>query len=254
MAVIFDKPRSLTDVPFSFCGGCAHGIVHTLVAQTMDELEITDKTIGIASVGCSVMAYNFFACDMQQAAHGRAPAVATGVKRVHPDRMVFTYQGDGDLAAIGTAETIHAAARSENITIIFINNAIYGMTGGQMAPTSLLGQVTQTTPKKRTVESQGYPLRVSELLSTIEGSTYIERCAANNVKNIRATKKAIKKAFEIQKQGGGFSLVEVLSNCPTNWVMSPKASMDWIESDMMPCYPLGVYCDKSAERGVKFDA
>ena len=244
---VFEKPHALTDAPFHYCPGCTHGIVHRLVAEVLDELGIEGKTVGVASVGCSVFAYNYFACDMVQAAHGRAPAVATGVKRANPDNIVFTYQGDGDLAAIGTAETVHSAARGENITVIFINNAIYGMTGGQMAPTSLPGQVTQTSPYGRDVEAVGFPVRVSEMLSTLEGPAYLERVAVNNVKNIKAAKRAIKKAFENQVNGRGFSLVEVLSTCPTNWGMTPEKSMKWLEENMMPYYPLGVYKDKYAE-------
>lgn len=244
MSVVFEKPKALADVPFHYCPGCTHGIVHRLVAEVIDELGIEGKTIGIAPVGCSVFAYNYFNCDMVEAAHGRAPAVATGVKRANPDNVVFTYQGDGDLAAIGTAETVHSAGRSENITIIFINNAIYGMTGGQMAPTSLVGQNTQTTPYGRKPETQGYPIKVCEMLSALDGTTYAERVAVNNVKNIRNAKKAIKKAFENQINKKGFSIVEVLSTCPTNWGLSPEEALKWLEENMMPVYPLGVYKDK----------
>ena len=247
MAVVFEKPKALTDAVLHYCPGCTHGIIHRLVAEVMDELNITGKTIGVAPVGCSVMAYNYFNCDMVQAAHGRAPAVATGVKRADADKIVFTYQGDGDLAAIGTAETVHSAARGENITVIFVNNAIYGMTGGQMAPTTLPGQVTQTSPYGRDVEKVGYPLKVCELLSNVDGATYLERVAVNNVKNIKAAKAAIKKAFQNQVEGKGFSLVEVLSTCPTNWGLSPDKAIAWLEENMMPYYPLGVYKDKYAE-------
>ena len=219
--VVFDKPKSLTDAPFHYCPGCTHGIVHRLVAEVIDELGIEGRTIGIAPVGCSVMAYNYFTVDMIEAAHGRAPAVATGVKRANPENIVFTYQGDGDLASIGTAETVHSAARNENITIIFINNAIYGMTGGQMAPTSLPGQVTQTSPYGRDVKLCGYPVKICEMLSALEGPEYLERVAVNNVKNVKNAKKAIKKAFQNQIDGTGFSLVEVLSSCPTNSGMTP---------------------------------
>ena len=246
MSVVFDRPKALADVPLHYCPGCTHGIVHRLVAQVIDELGIEGKTIGVAPVGCSVFAYNYFNCDMVEAAHGRAPAVATGVKRANPDNIVFTYQGDGDLAAIGTAETVHSAGRGENITVIFINNAIYGMTGGQMAPTSLVGQVTQTTPYGRKTETQGYPIKVSEMLSQLDGPYYIERVAVDSVKNINNAKKAIKKAFENQVNGKGFSLVEVLSTCPTNWGLSPVESLDWLRENMMPVYPLGVYKDKGA--------
>ena len=247
MAVVFEKPKALTDAVLHYCPGCTHGIIHRLVAEVMDELGITGKTIGVAPVGCSVMAYNYFNCDMVQAAHGRAPAVATGVKRADADKIVFTYQGDGDLAAIGTAETVHSATRGENITVIFVNNAIYGMTGGQMAPTTLPGQVTQTSPYGRDVEKVGYPLKVCELLSNVDGATYLERVAVNNVKNIKAAKAAIKKAFQNQVEGKGFSLVEVLSTCPTNWGLAPDKAIAWLEENMMPYYPLGVYKDKFAE-------
>lgn len=246
--VVFDKPHALTDAPLHYCPGCTHGIIHRLVAEAIDELGIEGRTVGVASVGCSVMAYNYFACDMIQAAHGRAPAVATGAKRAHPDNIVFTYQGDGDLAAIGTAETVHSAARGENITIIFVNNAIYGMTGGQMAPTSLPGQVTQTSPYGRDVKVAGYPVKVCEMLSQLDGATYLERVAVNNVKNVKNAKRAIKKAFENQVNGLGFSLVEVISTCPTNWGKTPEAALEWVEEKMIPYYPLGVYKDITAER------
>ena len=244
--VVFDKPKSLTDAPFHYCPGCTHGIVHRLVSEVIDELGIEGRTIGIAPVGCSVMAYNYFTVDMIEAAHGRAPAVATGVKRANPENIVFTYQGDGDLASIGTAETVHSAARNENITIIFINNAIYGMTGGQMAPTSLPGQVTQTSPYGRDVKLCGYPVKICEMLSALEGPEYLERVAMNNVKNVKNAKKAIKKAFQNQIDGKGFSLVEVLSSCPTNWGMTPQKALEWIDEKMIPYYPLGVYKDRSA--------
>ena len=246
--VVFDKPHALTDAPLHYCPGCTHGIIHRLVAEAIDELGIEGRTVGVASVGCSVMAYNYFACDMIQAAHGRAPAVATGAKRANPDNIVFTYQGDGDLAAIGTAETVHSAARGENITIIFVNNAIYGMTGGQMAPTSLPGQVTQTSPYGRDVKVAGYPVKVCEMLSQLDGATYLERVAVNNVKNVKNAKRAIKKAFENQVNGLGFSLVEVISTCPTNWGKTPEAALEWVEEMMIPYYPLGVYKDITAER------
>ncbi len=246
--VVFEKPKSLTDVPLHYCPGCTHGIVHRLVAEAIDELGIEGKTVGIAPVGCSVMAYDYFTCDMIEAAHGRAPAVATGVKRALPENIVFTYQGDGDLASIGMAETVHAAARNENITIIFINNAIYGMTGGQMAPTSLPGQVTQTSPYGRDVKACGFPIKVSEMLSEVDGAEYIERVAVNNIKNIKAAKKAIKKAFQNQIDGKGFSLIEVISSCPTNWGMTPQKALEWIDEKMIPYYPLGVYKDRSAKQ------
>lgn len=247
MAVVFDRPHALLDVPFHYCPGCTHGIIHRLVAEAIDELGIEGKTIGVAPVGCAVMAYDYFACDMVEAAHGRAPAVATGLKRALPDRIVFTYQGDGDLAAIGTAETVHSATRGENITVIFVNNAIYGMTGGQMAPTTLPGQVTQTTPYGRDVKYAGYPVRVCEMLSTLDGVAYAERVSVDCVKNINTAKKAIKKAFENQIKGLDFSIVEVISSCPTNWGMSPKDALQWIRDNMIPYYPLGVYKDKTQE-------
>ena len=252
MAVVFDKPHALTDVPMHYCPGCTHGIVHRLVAEVIDELGIEGKTIGIAPVGCSVFAYNYFNCDMIEAAHGRAPAVATGVKRSAPENhVVFTYQGDGDLASIGMAETVHAAARNENITIIFINNAIYGMTGGQMAPTSLPGQVTQTSPYGRDTKHCGFPIKVCEMLSELEGPEYLERVTVSNVKNIVKAKKAIKKAFQNQIDGKGFSLVEVVSTCPTNWGMTPQNALKWLEENMLPYYPLGVYKDRSAKEETK---
>ncbi len=244
---VFEKPNALTDAVLHYCPGCTHGIIHRLVAEAIDELGLNGRTIGVASVGCSVFSYNYFNCDMVQAAHGRAPAVATGVKRSDENNIVFTYQGDGDLAAIGTAETVHSAARGENITVIFVNNAIYGMTGGQMAPTTLPGQVTQTSPYGRDVSKVGYPVKVCELLSNVDGATYLERVAVNNVKNIKAAKAAIKKAFQNQVEGKGFSLVEVLSTCPTNWGMTPLDSMKWLEENMIPYYPLGVYKDKGAQ-------
>lgn len=243
MKTVFERPHALSDVTLSYCPGCTHGIINRLVAEVIDELGQEGNTIGIAPVGCSVTAYNFFECDMQEAAHGRAPAVATGIKRVLPDRLVFTYQGDGDLAAIGTAETVHAAARGENISIIFVNNAIYGMTGGQMAPTSLVGQVTQTTPYGRKVENQGYPIKMSEMLATLKGAVYIERTAVDSVANIKKTKAAIRKSFQCQLDRKGFSMVEVLSTCPTNWGMNPAEAMQWLRDHMMPEYPLGVYRD-----------
>ncbi len=246
--IVFDKPNALLDVNLHYCPGCTHGIVHRLVAEVLDELNIEGKTIGVAPVGCSVMAYDYFGCDMIEAAHGRAPAVATGVKRSLPDNIVFTYQGDGDLASIGMAETVHAAARNENITIIFINNAIYGMTGGQMAPTSLPGQVTQTSPYGRDTSACGFPIKVCEMLSQLDGAEYLERVAVNNVKNVMKAKKAIKKAFENQINKKGFSLVEVISSCPTNWGMTPEKALEWIDEKMIPYYPLGVYKDRSQNK------
>ena len=245
--IVFEKPKALTDATLHYCPGCTHGIIHRLVAEAIDDLGIQGRTIGVASVGCSVMAYNYFDVDMVQAAHGRAPAVATGVKRSDPNNIVFTYQGDGDLAAIGTAETVHSAARGENITVIFVNNAIYGMTGGQMAPTTLPGQVTQTSPYGRDVNTVGYPVKICEMLSQLDGATYLERVAVNNVKNIKNAKRAIKKAFQNQVEGKGFSLIEVVSTCPTNWGLAPDKALKWLEENMIPYYPLGVYKDKFAE-------
>ena len=247
--VVFEKPKSLTDAQFHYCPGCTHGIIHRLVAEAIDELKIEGKTVGVAPVGCAVMAYDYFSCDMVEAAHGRAPAVATGLKRCMPENVIFTYQGDGDLASIGMAETVHAATRNENITIIFVNNAIYGMTGGQMAPTSLPGQVTQTSPYGRDVNVAGYPVRVSEMLATLEGPEFITRVAVNNVKNVKAAGAAIKKAFENQINGKGFSLVEIVSTCPTNWGKTPQDALKWLEENMLPYYPLGVYKDRSAKEG-----
>ncbi len=249
--IVFDKPKALTDAPLHYCPGCTHGIIHRLVAEAIDNLGIAGETIGVASVGCSVFTYNYFNVDMVQAAHGRAPAVATGVKRADPSKIVFTYQGDGDLASIGMAETVHSAARGENITIIFVNNAIYGMTGGQMAPTSLPGQVTQTSPYGRDTNTVGFPVKVCEMLSTLDGAGYIERVAVNNVKNVRAAKKAIEKAFRNQVEGKGFSLIEVVSTCPTNWGKTPEGALQWLEENMLPYYPLGVYKDKFAEEEAK---
>ena len=246
--VVFENPKTLTDAPLHYCPGCTHGIIHSLVAEVIDELGIDGRTIGVAPVGCSVMAYDYFTCDFIQAPHGRAPAVATGVKRADPENnIVFTYQGDGDLAAIGTAETVHAAARRENITVIFVNNAIYGMTGGQMAPTTLPGQVTQTSPYGRDVETVGYPVKVCELLQNVDGAAYLERVSVNNPANVRKAKAAIKKAFQNQIDGKGFSLVEVVSTCPTNWGLSPEKALKWLEDNMLPYYPLGVYKDIYAE-------
>ena len=241
MAIVFQKPHALTDAPLHYCPGCTHGIVHRLVAEAIDALGIEGKTIGVASVGCSVMSYDYFACDMVEAPHGRAQAVATGLKRALPDRVIFTYQGDGDLAAIGTAETVHAATRGENITVIFINNSIYGMTGGQM--------VTQTTPYGRDTNTAGYPVRVCELLSTLDGVAFAQRVTVDSVKNVIIARQAIKKAFQNQLDGKGYSIVEVLSTCPTNWGLSTVEALDWLRDNMLPYYPLGVY--KDVEGGVK---
>jgi len=241
MKLVFERPSALTEKQMHYCPGCTHGIIHRLLAESVDELGILDKTIGVASVGCSVMAYEYFNCDMQQAAHGRAPAVATGIKRVHPDNFVFTYQGDGDLASIGMAEIVHAAARGEKITTIFVNNAIYGMTGGQMAPTTLIGQKTTTSPYGRKAEHCGFPIRMSELLSTVQGAVYVARVSVHDVPHILKAKKAIKKAVEVQLSGAGFSIVEVLSTCPTNWGMAPLESLTWLKENMLEYYPLGEY-------------
>lgn len=248
MAIVFEKPKALADVSTHYCPGCTHGIIHRLVAEVMDEMNIEGQTIGVCPVGCSVMAYDYFNCDMIEAPHGRAPAVATGVKRAMPDRFVFTYQGDGDLAAIGTAETVHVATRGENIVVIFVNNTTYGMTGGQMAPTTLPGQITQTSPYGRDPEVQGYPIRVCEMLATLDGTALAQRVAVDSVPHIREAKKAIKKAFEIQRDKKGFSIIEVLSTCPTNWGLSPVEALDRLRNEMIPYYPLGVYKDKTSDK------
>jgi len=245
--VVYEKSKGLTDMNLTYCPGCSHGTIHKLVAEVLVELEVLDQTIAIVPVGCSVMGYNFFNCDGVQAAHGRAPAVATGIKRTVPDKIVFTYQGDGDLASIGTAEIIHAAHRGENVTVIFVNNAIYGMTGGQMAPTTLIGQKTSTSPHGRKEHLAGKPLLVSEMMAQIPSATYIERTSVHDVPNIAKTKKAIKKAFEYQKAGKGFTMVEILGACPIGWAQTPVDSMKFVKDEMMPYYPLGVYCDRGAE-------
>ena len=244
MNKIFGKPEALKDTPHLYCPGCGHGIIHRLVAETIDELGIREKTIAVAPVGCAVFAYDYFNFDVTEAPHGRPPAVATGIKRVLPDRIVFTYQGDGDLASIGMAETVHSANRGENITIIFVNNANYGMTGGQMAPTTLIGMKTATTPYGRDAKREGYPMKVCELLSSLEGVSYLERVAVNNPKNILAAKRAIKKAFKNQVDDKGFSLVEVLSQCPVDWGKPPQESVQWVDEVFMKTFPLGVYKDK----------
>ena len=253
MDVVFKKPHALTDAPLHYCPGCTHGIVHRLVAEVLDELGVEGKAVGVASVGCSVMSYNYFGCDMVQAPHGRAQAVATGLRRALPDGVIFTYQGDGDLAAIGTAETVHAATRGENITVIFINNAIYGMTGGQMAPTSLPNQITQTTPYGRDVNSAGVPVRVCAMLSTLDGVALAQRVTVDSVKNVKIAKAAIKKAFQNQIEGKGYSIVEVLSTCPTNWGLSPVDALQWLRDNMIPYYPLGVYKDADKRDNMKGD-
>ncbi len=240
MQTVFKRTPTLKDCPTHYCPGCGHGIAHRLLAEVIDELDIRGRTIGIAPVGCAVLAYNYLDVDMVEVAHGRAPAVATGMKRTNPGRIIFSYQGDGDLAAIGTGEIIHAAHRGDQITVIFINNAVFGMTGGQMAPTTLLGQVTATTQKGRSATDQGYPLQISELLAVLPGATYIERCALSGPARVRDAKKAIKHAFQLQLDGAeGLSLVELLSPCPTYWRMKPAEAMQWIETEMTKHFPLG---------------
>lgn len=239
--VVYERPHALTETVTHYCPGCTHGVAHRLVAEVIDELNLTERTIGVAPVGCAVFAYNYFNVDFTEAPHGRAPAMATGVKRVRPDNVVFTYQGDGDLAAIGLAEIMHVAARGENITTIFVNNAIYGMTGGQMAPTTLPGQKTTSSPCGRDVEMMGMPLKMTEIIATLPGTTYAVRRSLHNAKEIIKAKKAVRQAFEVQLSGHGFAFVELLSSCPTNWGISPAASMQWIEEQMIPYYPLGDY-------------
>ncbi|MCX7747270.1 MAG: thiamine pyrophosphate-dependent enzyme [Clostridia bacterium] len=247
MATVFKKPHALKDLTLHYCPGCTHGIIHRIIAEVIDELDIEGKTIGVSPVGCTYNNYEYFNCDMVQAAHGRAPAVATGIKRVNPDNVVFTYQGDGDLAAIGTAEIIHAATRGENITSIFVNNAIYGMTSGQMAPTTLINQVTTTSPFGRKAEDHGFPINVSEMLATLKGAAFIERVSMHDIKNINNAKKAVKKAFQVQMAKKGFAIVEILSSCPTNWGLNPVESLKWIKENMVPQYPLGNYKGKDLE-------
>jgi 2-oxoglutarate ferredoxin oxidoreductase subunit beta len=246
MKKVFGRPKSMFPVPTHYCPGCGHGIIHRLLAEVIDELGIRERVVGVAPVGCSVLIYNYINCDMYEAAHGRAPAVATGCKRVHPNLIVFTYQGDGDLASIGTAEVVHAAARGENITVIFVNNAVYGMTGGQMAPTTLLGQKTTTSPYGRSSKREGYPIRISEMLATLNGAAYIARVSIHSPKEIVRAKKALKKAFETQMKGLGFSLVEFLSQCPVNWRMPPSEAVKWVGEEMIAYYPLGEF--KTPER------
>ena len=239
--IVYQRPEALSDVVTHYCPGCTHGVAHRLVAEVIDEMELRERMIGVAPVGCSVFAYNYFDCDFVEAAHGRAPAMATGIKRVLPDNIVFTYQGDGDLASIGMAEIVHAAARGENITVIFINNANYGMTGGQLAPTTLPGQKTTSSPLGRDVEQTGFPLRTAEMLATLDGAGYVARRSLHDPKHIRQSKKALKMAFETQVRGLGFSMVELLSSCPTNWGLNPIESLHWIEEHMIPVFPLGDY-------------
>ncbi len=248
MQKIFCKPHSLKSAPFRYCPGCGHSLIHRLVAECVDALQICDSAVGIAPVGCAVFAYDYFNFDILEAAHGRPPAVATALKRVMPDRIIFSYQGDGDLAAIGTSEIIHAANRGENISVFFVNNATYGMTGGQMAPTTIPRQRTTTTPGGRNIRTEGYPLRVSELLATIEGVSFIQRVSLDSYRNLAVAKQAIEKAFRYQIEEKGFSFVEILSPCPTDWGLTPKASLEWIRTAMIPVYPLGVFKDRFREK------
>ncbi|MCE5194573.1 MAG: thiamine pyrophosphate-dependent enzyme [Nitrospiraceae bacterium] len=247
MKQTFKRPENLKSAPFRYCPGCGHSLIHRIIAECIDKLKIREKTIGIAPVGCAVFAYDYFNFDMIEVAHGRPPAAATAMKRVMPDRIIYSYQGDGDLAAIGTAEIIHAANRGENLTVFFVNNAIYGMTGGQMAPTTLCGQRTTTTQKGRQTTTAGHPLHVSELLATIDGTSYVIRTSVDSLKNLIATKKAVEKAFRYQIEGKGFSFVEILSPCPTNWGVSAEESLNWMRKDMMTVFPLKTFKDKFAE-------
>jgi 2-oxoglutarate ferredoxin oxidoreductase subunit beta len=249
MQTAFKRPFTLKDKPFRYCPGCSHGVLHRMIAETIDTLDVRERTIGIAPVGCAVFAYDYLDIDMVEVPHGRPPAIATGMKRSRPDAIIFSYQGDGDLAAIGTAEIIHAAARGENITVIFVNNGNYGMTGGQMAPTTLLGQKTTTTPQGRNAREAGNPLRVCEMLATLDGPVYIERVSVESPKNVLAAKRAILKAFRNQVEGKGFSFVEVLSMCPTDWGMTPLQAVEWVQNSMMKYYPLGVFKDTAGPSG-----
>lgn len=247
MKKVFSKPSCMKDAIFHYCPGCGHSIAHRLIAEVIDEMDFRGKTIGVPPAGCAVLAYNYFDVDMIEAPHGRGPAMATGIKRMLPDRLVFSYQGDGDLAAIGTSESLHAANRGENITIIFINNAVYGMTGGQMAPTTLLGQKTTTSPIGRNTLLDGHPIRIGELLSQLPGVVYIERCTVNTPAHIARTKKAVRKAFDYQMAGYGFSMIEILSPCPTNWKMTPVEACKWVDEVMAKVFPLGVLKDTPPE-------
>jgi 2-oxoglutarate ferredoxin oxidoreductase subunit beta len=246
-SVVFERPQALTDAHFTYCPGCTHGVIHRLVAEVIDELGVRERTVGIAPVGCAVFAYQFFSCDFHEASHGRAPAVATGIKRARPDLVVFSYQGDGDLASIGMAEIVHAANRGEKITVIFVNNAIYGMTGGQMAPTTMPGQVATTCPLGRDVNLAGYPIRMAELLSTLRTPAFVARAAVHTPLHTVNAKEMIRRAFRYQVEGTCFSLVECLSTCPTNWGMPPHEATAWVEKNMVPYYPLGVF--KTPEGG-----
>jgi len=247
MTKIFSRPRSLKAAPFRYCPGCGHSLIHKMIAECIDTLEIRNRVVGIAPVGCAVFAYDYFNFDILEAAHGRPPAVATALKRGMPDTIVFSYQGDGDLAAIGTSEIIHAATRGENLSIFFVNNATFGMTGGQMAPTTIPGQRTTTTPRGRDIKTEGYPLRVSELLASIEGVSFIQRVSLDSYRNLAFAKKAIAKAFRYQMEEKGFSFVEILSPCPTDWGLTPRASLEWIRTVMTKVYPLGVLKDMYKE-------
>lgn len=238
--LVFQKTKGLTDRELTYCPGCTHGIIHRIIAEVMEELGVLERAIGISPVGCAVMNYEFFNCDMQQASHGRAPAVATGIKRVNPDNIVFTYQGDGDLASIGTAEIVHAAHRNEKICVFFANNAIYGMTGGQMSPTTLVGQKTTTSPFGRDANRIGFPIKMAELIATIPGATYVERVSVHNPAHVRKAKQAVKRAFELQINNQGFAFIEFVSTCPVNWGLTPNDSLKWAEEHMIPYYPLGV--------------
>jgi 2-oxoglutarate/2-oxoacid ferredoxin oxidoreductase subunit beta len=239
--LVYERPHSLSETPNTYCPGCTHGVAHHLIAEVLDEMNLRERTIGVAPVGCAVFAYNYFNFDFAEAAHGRAPAMATGIKRLQPQSIVFTYQGDGDMASIGMGEIVHAAGRGELITVVFINNTNYGMTGGQMAPTTLPGQKTTSSPYGRDVETAGYPIRMAELLATLEGAAYVVRRSLHDPKNIRLAKKALRTAFEAQARGLGFSMVELLSTCPTNWGLTPLEALDWLEKNMLPAYPLGDY-------------
>jgi len=247
MEIIATRPKSLTKAQFTYCPGCTHGISHRLIAEAMDELDMRNKTMGVAPVGCSVLAYNFFDCDMAEAAHGRAPALATGMKRARPDMHVFTYQGDGDLLAIGTAEIVHAANRGEHFSVFFVNNAVYGMTGGQMAPTTLAGMKTTTSPYGRDEKDIGYPIRSCELLATLEAPYYIERVSLLSPQHVIKAKKAVYKAMKFNKEERGFTFIEFISTCPTNWGMEPMKAFEWAKENMLPFFKLGVFKDKSIE-------
>ncbi len=251
MQTVYSRPQSLTGVVTHYCPGCTHGVIHRLIAEVMDELGIREKTIGVAPVGCSVFAYNYFNCDFAEAPHGRAPAMATAIKRPYPDRVVFTYQGDGDLAAIGTGEIVHAATRGENLTVIFVNNGIYGMTGGQMAPTTLPGMRTTSSPRGRDVEIMGFPVKGAELLSTLTGSTYVVRRSVHDPGHINQAKKAIKTAFKVQMNQMGFSLVEILSTCPVGWGKTAQEATQFVKEAMIPYFPLGDYKVSDAIKGIQ---